>query len=150
MQIQTSGPPPKSPRQDRLRRRHSRGRRPSGGPEGPWVLLLLLAAGAPLGAQQQDTVPGVELGIVYQTIAQPALAVKPFGAGVGAEAVAGRVESIIARDLNFSNRFTVMDSLPLALTGEGIDYALWDDLGAVWLLSGDVTGTDGAGFTLTL
>ena len=53
VQIQTSGPPP-SPQQERLRRRHIRGRRPSGGPEGPWVLLLLLAAGAPLGAQQQD------------------------------------------------------------------------------------------------
>ena len=150
MQIETSGPPPKSPWQDRLRRRHTGRRWPLPAPVAPRALLLLLATGMPLGAQQRDTVPGVELGIVYQTVAQPALAVKPFGSGVGAEAVAGRVESIIARDLNFSNRFTVMDSLPLALTGEGIDYALWDDLGAVWLLAGDVTGTDGSGFTLTL
>ena len=113
-------------------------------------LLAALAPWMPAAAQQRDTVPGVELGIVYQTSAQPALAVKPFQGGVGAEAVAGRVESILARDLHFSNRFTVMDSIPLALVGDGVDYVLWDDLGAVWLVTGDVEELDGQGFSLTL
>ena len=119
------------------------------------TLLLGLTACAgvlplPGAAQQRDTVPGVELGIVYQTTAQPALAVKPFLGGVGAEAAATRMQGIVARDLRFSNRFTVMDSIPASLVGEGVDYALWDDLGAMWLLTGDVEGANGEGFSLTL
>jgi TolB protein len=113
------------------------------------ALLLLVAGGAaPLAAQVRDNVPGVELGIVYQTVARPALAVKPF-TGVAGES--GRIESIVSRDLRFSNRFTVMDSLPASMVGgAGIDYALFDNLGAVWLLTGAVEEAGGGGFSLAL
>lgn len=121
---------------------------------GRWILpigVLLVGAVGSLGAQQRDTIPGVQLGLEYQTIAQPALAVRPFHGRAGGEGVASRVEAIVARDLRFSNRFTVMDSLPAALVGgEGIDYRLWDDLGAVWLVTGLLEGDGSTGFHLTL
>jgi TolB protein len=113
--------------------------------------ILAMALAQPADAQQRDTIPGVELGIVYQTAAQPALAVKPFTGRAGGEGVAPRVEAILARDLRFSNRFTVMDSLPASLVGgEGVDYRLWDDLGAVWLVTGALEGSGDSGFSLTL
>jgi len=124
-----------------------------GGAWGRGGVLLLLASGiipAAVGAQQRDTVPGVELGIVYQSVARPALAVKPFG-DAGGSARGGAVESIVARDLRFSNRFTVMDSLPASVVGTpGVDYALFDNLGAVWLLTGSVEAGSGGGSTLVL
>jgi len=106
------------------------------------ALTLLAQAVAPgaLRAQQEDRIPGVELGLVYQTTAQPPLAIKPFTGRFGGAGLAGQVESIVARDLRFSNRFRVMDSIPASLVGEGIDYSLWDNLGAVWLLSGSLEG----------
>ncbi len=60
-----------------------------------------------------------------------------------------QVEAIIARDLRYSDRFEMLDSLPASLVGEGIDYTLWDQLGATWLVSGQVEGL-GEGFVLVL
>jgi TolB protein len=59
------------------------------------------------------------------------------------------VQAIIAQDLRFSDRFEMMDSLPASLLGEGVDYTLWDQLGATWLLTGQVEGL-GEGFVLVL
>ncbi len=118
----------------------------------PLLLAASAAALAPLAVagQDRDRVPGVELGMVYQTVARPALAVKPF-ATAGGGVAAGAVQAIVGRDLRFSNRFTVMDSLPASLVGTpGVDYALFDDLGAVWLLTGRVEGSGGGGGTLVL
>ena len=120
--------------------------------QGMGLLALMVAGSVPAGAaaQQRDTVPGVELGIVYQSVARPALAVKPFG-DAGGSARGGAVESIVARDLRFSNRFTVMDSLPVSVVGApGVDYTLFDNLGAVWLLTGSVEAGSGGGSTLVL
>ncbi|GMV05447.1 MAG: hypothetical protein AMXMBFR53_17250 [Gemmatimonadota bacterium] len=100
-------------------------------------------------AQQRDSIPGVTLGLVYETAYSPALALKPFSGRFGGGGVAAQVEAIIGRDLRYSDRFQVMDSLPAALLGEGIDYTLWDRLGAVWLLTGQVEGA-GDGFVLVL
>ncbi len=76
---------------------------------------------------------------MYESEYQPTLAVKPFSARSGASDVAGRVESILARDLGYSDRFRMLERLPSSLTGEaGVDYSLWDDLGVVWLVSGEV------------
>jgi Tol biopolymer transport system component len=120
--------------------------------QGMGLLALLVAGALPAAAaaQQRDTVPGVELGIVYQSVARPALAVKPFG-DAGGSARGGAVEAIVARDLRFSNRFTVMDSLPVSVVGApGVDYTLFDNLGAVWLLTGSVEAGSGGGSTLVL
>ena len=121
----------------------------------PWAALVLLAAlptllsPSSLQAQDRDSIPGVTLGLVYETAYQPALALKPFTGRFGGAGAAPRVEAIIGRDLRNSDRFQVLDSLPANLVGQGIDYTLWDRLGAVWLVSGQVEGA-GDGFVLVL
>ena len=113
-----------------------------------WTALVLAALMNPLAAQQ-DSIPGVTLGLLYEAEFQPALAVQPFSGRLGGELVAPRVEAIIATDLRYSDRFQVMDSLPTSLISDEVDYQLWDQLGAVWLLSGSVEGA-GSGFVLVL
>jgi TolB protein len=103
-----------------------------------------------LGAQQRDSIPGVRLGLLYETgVFQPPIAFMPFEGRMGGEALAGQVEAIVARDLRYSDRYRVMDSSPPVLRGETIDYTLWDRLGAVWLLTGRVEGS-GSAFVLVL
>jgi TolB protein len=113
-----------------------------------WAALVPAALMSPLAAQQ-DSIPGVTLGLLYESEFRPALAVQPFSGRLGGELVAPRVEAIIATDLRYSDRFQVMDSLPASLVSDEVDYQLWDQLGAVWLLSGSVEGA-GAGFVLVL
>ena len=122
------------------------------------VLALVLAltgvaAGgfsAPGAAQEvTDTFPGVRLGLIYESSFQPTLAVKPFSSRFGGGGAASQVESIIARDLRYSDRYAMMDSLPASLLGEGVDYSLWDQLGATWLLTGQVESL-GEGYVLIL
>jgi len=98
-------------------------------------------------ASAQDELPGVSLGLVYANSYQPALAVQPFTGSFGGESLAPRVEAIVGRDLRNSDRFEVLDSLPGALVGDRVDYQLWDRLGAVWLVTGEVEGA-GDGFVL--
>lgn len=113
--------------------------------------LAALSLPASAAAQQRDSIPGVELGLLYETAAyQPSIVLMPFRGSAGGDAVVGQVESIVAQDLRFSDRFNVMDSIPPAfLVEETVDYALWDRLGVVWLLSGRVQGS-GDGYTVTL
>jgi TolB protein len=86
---------------------------------------------------------------MWGTAYSPALALKPFTGRFGGEGLTIQVEAIVGRDLRYSDRFQVMDSLPASMLGEGIDYTLWDRLGAVWLLTGQVEGA-GEGYVLVL
>ena len=113
-----------------------------------WAGLVPMVLMSPLAAQL-DSIPGVTLGLLYEAEFQPALAVQPFVGRLGGQLVAPRVEAIIARDLRYSDRFEVMDSLPGSMVGDEIDYRLWDRLGAVWLVSGSLEGA-GSGFVLVL
>ena len=113
-----------------------------------WAALVPAALMSPVAAQQ-DSIPGVTLGLLYESEFQPALAVQPFSGRLGGELAALRVEAIIATDLRYSDRFQVMDSLPASLVSDEVDYQLWDQLGAVWLLSGSLEGA-GEGFVLVL
>lgn len=111
------------------------------------ALLALLPAAAPLAAQD---FPGVELGLQYENAAQ-ALAVQGFTGRFGGARVAPRVEAIVARDLRYSDRLAVLASISAEVTGTGIDYAFWDDLQAVWLVTGTVEGSgDGYVFVVEL
>lgn len=117
------------------------------------LLLAAVCGGVAVGdaaAQGRDSIPGVTLGLVYETAYQPALALKPFGGRFGGAGLAPQVEAIMGRDLRYSNRFQVMDSLPGSMLGEGIDYRLWDRLGAVWLLTGQVEGAGEGAYVLLL
>lgn len=108
------------------------------------VATLLCVA----SAAAQDELPGVSLGLVYANSYLPALAVQPFTGSFGGGGLAPQVEAIIGRDLRGADRFEVMDSLPAGLLGgAAVDYTLWDRLGAVWLVTGEVEGA-GEGFVL--
>jgi TolB protein len=116
------------------------------------AVLLAILAPAGLTGQGRDSIPGVQLGLLYQAgvSAQPPIAIKPFQGRTGGESLAGQIEAIVARDLRYSDRYRVMDSIPGAfIRDEGVDYTVWDRLGASWLLTGTIDG--GAnGSTLTL
>ncbi len=113
------------------------------------LLLCFVGNGDLSGQEPRDSFPGVRLGLIYETSYQPVLAVKPFSSRFGGEGIDSQTEAIIARDLRYSNRFEMLDSLPASLLGEAIDYTLWDQLGASWLLSGQVESL-GEGFVLIL
>jgi TolB protein len=117
--------------------------------QGVVAALALVAAGLVLvgSASAQDELPGVSLGLIYATSYRPALAVAPFTGSFGGDDLAPQVEAIIGRDLRASDRFEVMDSLPAGLVGESVDYAIWDRIGAVWLVSGEVEAA-GEGYVL--
>lgn len=119
-----------------------------------WTLFGLVLACASLlatdaAAQEPDQIPGVSLGLVYETAYQPTLAVKPFAGRLGGAGVAPDVETIIGRDLRNSDRFQMLDQLPEGLRDDAVDYALWDRLGADWLVDGQVEGA-GDGYVLVL
>jgi TolB protein len=113
------------------------------------VLLGFVLTQPAVGQERQDTFPGVRLGMEYETSFQPVLAIKPFTARFGGEGLETQVQAIIGRDLRYSDRFELLDSLPASLVGEGIDYQLWDQMGADWLVSGQVEGVGNA-YTLVL
>jgi TolB protein len=113
------------------------------------VMLVTMAFGSSGPAHAQDQIPGVSLGLVYSGAYVPTLAIQPFAGTFGGEGTAPEVEAIIGRDLHYSDRFQVMDSLPSGLIGDAVDYSLWDRLGADWLVSGRLEGA-GEGYVLVL
>jgi TolB protein len=121
-------------------------RRPPGAaPTLALLLPLALAWALPLAAQvPEERFPGVSLELISEGTRALPLAIQPFSGAPGAEGVASRAENIMARDLRNSNRFQVLDSLPAALAGgEGVDYALWDQVGAAFLLQGRIERAGG-------
>ena len=111
--------------------------------------LFALLVGTPLTgqAQETETVPGVTLGLVYENEYVPPLAILPLEDRAGAGSLAPGIEAILARDLRYSDRFTVVDSLPAGFSGEGVDYGLWDQFGADWVLTGSISPS-GTGYEL--
>jgi TolB protein len=113
-----------------------------------WIRRLLfvplLLGAAPLAAQVTDTtrIPtGVRLGLIYQPVYHPKLAVRPFTGGAGAARIEA-VEAIVRRDLDFSDRFE-LGPVPPSLASGPVDYRAWNSLGVVFLLTGDVDVADG-------
>lgn len=107
----------------------------------PAVSLAVLPAGS--AAQEEEAaIPGVSLGFVYEGERIPPIAIRPFTGGGPASDIA----SIIATDLDYSDRFYVRDSLPAGVETEGIQYSLWDQYGVDWLLTGNIDSEDGIAF----
>jgi TolB protein len=112
----------------------------------PLLLLALLASPLALAAQDpEERFPGVSLELISEGMRALPFAIQPFTAPPGGEDLATRAENIMARDLRFSNRFQVLDSLPAALArgGSTVDYAVWDQVGAAFLLTGRIEVTGG-------
>ena len=111
---------------------------------------LLACAAAPAGLAAQETegeIPGVALTLLYENLYLPPFAVLPFATTGDIPEAGALVQGIIARDLDYSDRFQVVDSLP-ALWSEqgGVQYGFWDQYGIDWLLTGVVDRVAGARF----
>lgn len=109
----------------------------------PALLLLgglFLAAVGPSPAPAQED-EGVRVGIEYEAGYVPGMAVTNVSGRPALEDVAARVDSILRRDLDYSDRFEML-AVPDSLgSGVGVNYGLWNELGAVWLVTASVTGT---------
>lgn len=109
------------------------------------VGLALLALATPglwsppqLAGQEPD--PGnVRLGLEYQPGYVPALVVAPIQSGPGLGSLAGEIGGILRTDLDYSDRFDIV-VVPDTMRSEGPpNYELWNRLGAVWLVTADVS-----------
>jgi TolB protein len=108
------------------------------------IALWATLAAPPLAAQvRRDTVPGqVRVGITYRPGFRPGLVVPPLAAAPGLETVADSVRAILRRDLDYSDRFEILQAPDELLRRDApINYALWNEMGAVWLVVGEVEGT---------
>lgn len=111
-------------------------------------LLLLVAAATPLAASGQETdmvIPGVDLRDFIVERYVPPIAIRPLTVLAEDAGLAREIEGIIARDLDYSDRFRVRDSLPAEFAGEGVQYALWEQFDVDWLLVGTVEPQGPAG-----
>jgi TolB protein len=104
--------------------------------------LAALALAAPAALRAQDTT-GVRLGLVYQAEYRPGFVVLPF------EGDAAGARAIVARDLDFSDRFELREPDPGTRAADPVNAALWKERGADWVLAGRVTPSAG-GLSLRL
>lgn len=111
--------------------------------------FLLLGMASPLSAQQDTTgLPtGVRLGMIYQTLKRPALAMRPITGAFEVSEVAQAVDDIVRRDLDYSDRFEIFATPPQLEEGP-IEYEPWNKLGVVYLVTGEVEPQDGGGHLL--
>jgi len=102
------------------------------------VGATLLIAAATLPAQDRGD---VRLGITYTPGYQPGLVVTAIVAEPTVADAAEAAEAILRTDMAYADRFEVIPA-PDSLAASGaINYALWNQLGAVWLVSSEMTGS---------
>lgn len=119
---------------------------------GRTLTAVVLAAAAFLGAlappasAQQDDRGDVRLGITYSPGYQPGLAITSvgFAAASGLGETARSVETILRTDLLYADRFEIIAIPDSVRAASGVNYALWNELGAVWLVNSELTGTASA------
>jgi TolB protein len=106
-----------------------------------------LAIPTAVAAQVPDTTMprGVQLKLVYETQFRPRLAVQPFtvSGGRGGAAVVDEIHRIVQRDLDYSNRFDMLLTIPERLRAGAGEYAAWNALGVVYLVTGSIEETEG-------
>ena len=113
-----------------------------------FLLLLLGIGGGPVtaaGQEAESAIPGVELhDVIVDRYVFP-IAIRPFTVFAGDAGLAREIEGIMARDLRYSDRVQVRDSLPAEFAGEGVQYALWEQFDVDWLVTGAIepAGTGG-------
>ncbi len=98
-----------------------------------WALLLLGGTVSHANAQEDE---GVRLGITYRPGYVPALAITNMQSEGPFATVAAAIDSILVRDLDFSDRFELLPVPDSLRVGSGVNYGLWNQLGAVWLVEG--------------
>jgi len=97
------------------------------------VVFTLCATAGFVPVAAQDPVKGVSLGIQYRAGQKTSLLVLPL-AGVTGDSVA----TILARDFDFSDRFTVIASASAPVVTGALNYTLYGKLGADGLVQATV------------
>lgn len=113
------------------------------------ALFSLLACVSPLAGQQTDPPPGIRLSGTYDVARRPLLAVRPLGGGEAISEAVDSIGTIIERDLAYSDRFNMVEAIPVALRSGDVDYAQWNSLNVVYLVTGEVRAEAG-GYELSL
>lgn len=109
------------------------------------VFALAVATSASAQEPERDSIPtDVRVGILYQPAFRPGIVVPAIEAPLDLQPLADSVRSIVRRDLDFGDRLQVMSVGEDVPTGGPVNYALWDEMGAVWLLVGVIEGTPAA------
>ena len=101
------------------------------------LACLVISAGEARGQDPGD----VRVGITYTPGYLPGLVMTPVESQGALSASAAQVDSILRRDLDYADRFQIVpvpDDLP---TDGPVNYGLWNQLGAVWLVVTELTGT---------
>ncbi len=110
-----------------------------------WLFCVtVLATSSPAWAQepQRDSIPtDVRVGILYQPAYRPGIVMPAVSAPEELRELADSVRSIVLRDLDYSDRFEVMPVGEAVPTEGPVNYSLWDEMGAVWLLIGAIEGS---------
>ena len=107
------------------------------------ALLFMSLPASPLPAQEpeRDSIPSdVRVGIVYQPAFRPGVVMPRVSAPEPLRELADSTRSIILRDLDYSDRLQPMPAGADAPVETPINYALWDELGAVWLIVAALEG----------
>lgn len=105
--------------------------------------MAWIAVSHPLAAQepQRDSIPSdVRVGIVYQPSFRPGIVMPRIPAPDNLRELADSARAIMLRDLDYSDRLQVIPAGADAPVEGPVNYALWDELGAVWLLVGAIEG----------
>jgi TolB protein len=118
------------------------------------VLVFAAVALVPsLVAAQRDTsrVPtGVVLSTRYSVLKRPTVAVRPGEGSAELQTVARQISDILHRDLDFSDRFQMLQT-PEALAGGPVNYQQWNSLNVVYLVTSEVLiGGNGYQLNVTL
>ncbi len=107
-----------------------------------FAAVAALLAGPSAAAAQEDRPGDVRVGLTYRPGYLPALALPPAEASSeGLAPVAARVDSILRTDLHFSDRFDIVELSDTLEGSSGVRYGLWNELGAVWLVTAHLSGT---------
>ena len=110
------------------------------------LLLTALSASAALAQDlPRDSIPSdVRVGIVYQPSFRPGIVVPHMTAAPELEELADSVRTILRRDLDYSDRLEVLAAGEDVPSDGPVNYGLWDQVGAVWLLVGVLEGSPDA------
>lgn len=117
------------------------------GRRGALVAALLACAAQPAGLAAQEEegqIPGVALTLLYESMYIPPLAILPFRTTGDSPETGALAHGIVARDLDYSDRFLIVDSLPALWSDQGVQYGFWDRYGVDWLVTGTVERVAGA------
>lgn len=106
------------------------------------VAAGLVPAGSPLPLAGQEG-GALRLGLTYEAGYVPGMVVAPVSTSAGFEELGAAVGEILRTDLEYSDRFDIL-AVPDTLTLSGPpNYALWNQAGAVWFVTSDISVAPG-------